>query len=106
MDYWHQTATRRGLNYGGMVYGAAYARLYAQDSILAVRRAIPGARVEPIGQTFDNFGHEEMGPNAPSASEIRGFLQGSKLNGAIGVSFFQWMTATDAEWKAIHAFRF
>jgi hypothetical protein len=106
MDYWHQTATSRGLNYGGMGYGADYSQRYAEDSILAIRRAAPGAKIEPIGQAFDNFGHEEMGPNAPSAEEIKGFLRGSKLSGAIGVSFFQWMTATDAEWRAIRAFRY
>jgi hypothetical protein len=47
-----------------------------------------------------------MGPHAPSAAELLGFLQGSKAEGAIGASFFQWMTATDPEWETIDRFRF
>jgi hypothetical protein len=47
-----------------------------------------------------------MGPHAPSPAEVKGFMQGSKNSGAIGVSFFQWMTATDGEWKTIQDFRY
>jgi hypothetical protein len=60
----------------------------------------------PIGQTFDNFGRLEMGPYAPSAAEITGFLRGARDSGAQGASFFQWMTATEPEWRAIRGFRF
>ena len=62
--------------------------------------------IAPIGQTFDNFGRLEMGPHAPSGAEVRGFLAGCKASGAVGVSFFQWMTATDPEWQAIRTFHF
>jgi hypothetical protein len=106
MDYWHQTKTDYGLDYGHMRYGYSYGYRYAVDSVASIRREAPRARVSPIGQTFDDFGRLEMGPHAPTADEIRGFLQGSKASGAIGASFFQWMTATDAEWRAIGAFRF
>jgi hypothetical protein len=47
-----------------------------------------------------------MGPYAPSPDEVRGFLAGSKAAGAIGASFFQWMTATDGEWRAIQGYRY
>jgi hypothetical protein len=106
MDYWHQTRTGRGLDYGGMPYGFAYGYRYARDSVAAIRQVSGRVPVTTIGQTFDDFGRLEMGPHAPSAAEIRGFLQGSRDAGAIGASFFQWMTATDAEWRAIHVFRF
>jgi hypothetical protein len=106
MDYWHQTATPYGLDYGHMKYSQEYARRYVADSVASIRRVSPGSRIAPIGQTFDNFGHEEMGPNAPSAEEIQGSFQGGKSSGAIGMSFFQWMTATDSEWKAIQRYRF
>lgn len=106
MDYWHQTKTERGLDYGHMRYGYAYAYRYAGDSIKLIRRAVGRVPIVPIGQTFDNFGRLEMGPHAPTAAEISGFLHGSEDNGAAGVSFFQWMTATDPEWRAIHSFRF
>ena len=106
MDYWHQTRTATGLNYGHMKYGYAYAYRYARDSVLTIRRTAGSAPIMPIGQTFDNFGRLERGPYAPSADEIRGFLEGSRDSGAAGVSFFQWMTATVPEWQAIRAFRF
>jgi hypothetical protein len=106
MDYWHETQTQFGTDYGHLAYGAEYGRRYAADSVAGIRRAAPGAVVAPIGQTFDDFGRLEMGPNAPSPAEIRGFLAGAQASGAIGVSFFQWMTATPEEFQAIHDFRF
>ena len=106
MDYWHQTATATGLDYGHMPYGFQYARRYAADSVAAIRRVAGNVAIAPIGQTFDDFGRLEMGPNAPSADEIRGFLTGSKASGAIGASFFQWVTATDTEWHAIRDYRY
>lgn len=106
MDYWHQTKTAFGLDYGHMRYGYGYGYRYAVDSVASIRRQAPGARISPIGQVFDDFGRLEMGPHAPSPAEVQGFLQGSKDSGAIGASFFQWMTATDAEWRTIKYFRF
>ncbi len=106
MDYWHQTKTANGLDFGHMAYGYAYARQYAQESVAAIRAMTGDVAIEPIGQTFDDFGRLEMGPYAPSAAEINGFLAGSKASGSIGASFFQWMTTTDAEWNAIHDFRY
>jgi hypothetical protein len=106
MDYWHQTQSANGLDYGRMRYGFGYASRYASDSVVAIRRVSGHVPVSPIGQTFDNFGRLEMGPNAPSPDEVRGFLAGSKTSGAVGASFFQWMTATDAEWHAIRDFRY
>jgi SH3 domain-containing protein len=106
MDYWHQTATAYGLDFGHMKYSEDYARRYAADSITSIRRVAPGAKIAPIGQVFDNFGHEEMGPHAPSGEELHGFMSGSKGAGAIGVSFFQWMTATESEWNQIQRYRF
>ncbi len=88
MDYWHQTQTGQGLNYGGMSYGSAYGYRYALDSIEAIQQATGGtAVVAPIGQAFDDFGRLEMGPHAPSAAEEDGFLLGCRRGGAIGVSF-------------------
>jgi hypothetical protein len=106
MDYWHQTKTSRGLYYDGMAYGYAYAYRYAADSISTIRRETGAVPIAPIGQAFDDFGRLEMGPYAPSQSEVQGFMAGCKASGAVGVSFFQWMTVTDGEWKAIRAFRF
>jgi hypothetical protein len=106
MDYWHQTRSAYGLDYGHLRYGYAYGYRYALDSVGTIRRYALHTPISPIGQVFDNFGRLEMGPYAPSASEIQGFLAGAKAGGAVGASFFQWMTATDAEWRAIRAYRF
>lgn len=105
MDYWHQTNTVFGLEYGHMRYGFAYSYRYAEDSIRFIRKSVGNVPVVPIGQTFDNFGRLEMGPNAPSGAEIQGFLAGCRAAGAKGVSFFQWMTAQVDEWAVIAAFR-
>jgi hypothetical protein len=106
MDYWHQTRTPFGLDNGHMAYGWTYGYRYATDSIATIRRSAGKVAIAPIGQTFDNYGRLGMGPYAPSASEIRGFLAGCKQGGVIGASFFQWMTATADEWSVIRAFRF
>jgi len=106
MDYWHQTTTTFGSDYGHMRYGYAYGFRYAVDSVGAIRKLSGHVPIAPIGQAFDNFGRLEMGPHAPSAAETNGFLAGSKLSGAVGASFFQWMTATVGEWRAIQTFRF
>jgi hypothetical protein len=106
MDYWHQTKTAYGLDYGNLPYGYQYSYRYAVDSVTAIRRVSGHVPVAPIGQSFDNFGRMEMGPYAPSADEITGFLAGCKASGAVGASFFQWMTTTDAEWRAIRRFPF
>jgi hypothetical protein len=106
MDYWHQTKTAYGLDFGHMPYGYTYGYQYAEDSVSAIRRLSGHVPVAPIGQVFDNFGRLEMGPYAPSAQEISGFLAGSRASGAIGASFFQWMTAQVDEWHAIHDFKY
>lgn len=106
MDYWHETRTSRGLDFGGLAYGREYGYRYARDSVAGIRALGVTTPLAPIGQVFDDFGRMELGPYAPSDAEIRGFLEGAKASGAIGVSFFQWMTATVAEWRAIRAFRF
>jgi hypothetical protein len=106
MDYWHQTKTAFGMYYGHMRYGYAYGYRYAANSIASIRATGVRTPIAPIGQVFDDFGRLEMGPHAPSAAEISGFLAGSRAAGAIGVSFFQWMTATNREWQAIQGFRY
>ena len=106
MDYWHQTRSAFGLNYDHMRYGYRYSYRYARDSIEEIRADGGTVPISPIGQTFDDFGRLEMGPHAPSAAEIQGFLAASRDSGAIGASFFQWLTTDWSEWTAIKTFRF
>ncbi|MGI8825972.1 MAG: SH3 domain-containing protein [Chloroflexota bacterium] len=105
MDYWHQTRSDYGLDFGHMKYGYDYGYRYAFDSVLSIQRTAGRVPVAPIGQAFDDYGRLEMGPRAPSASETRGFLAGVKASHAIGASFFQWLTATEPEWQEIRGFR-
>lgn len=105
MDYWHQTMTHYGLNYGHMRYGFAYGYRYAQDSIATMRADGVRVPIAPIGQTFDDYARLGIGPRAPAPAEIQGFLRGSRAGGAIGASFFQWMTASAGEWRVIRAGR-
>ncbi|GAC1444105.1 MAG: hypothetical protein NVSMB52_03100 [Chloroflexota bacterium] len=106
MDYWHQTKTAYGLDYGHLPYGREYGFRYAANSIAAIRAAGASMPIEPIGQAFDDFGRLEMGPHAPSGDELKGFFTGCKRGGAIGASFFQWMTVTPDDWQALHDFRY
>lgn len=106
MDYWHQTQTPYGLRYNHMRYGYAYGYRYALDTIGAIRAVDSQAHVAPIGQTFDDFGRFEIGSHAPSAAEEKGFIAGTREARASGVSFFEWMSATYAEWQVIRALKF
>jgi len=96
MDYWHQTTTQYGLDFGHMAYGYEYGYRYAADSVRDIHRVAGNIPVAPIGQTFDNYGRLEMGPHAPSPAEIDGLLAGSTISGAVGASVFQWVAVTAA----------
>jgi uncharacterized protein YgiM (DUF1202 family) len=105
MDYWHDRQGSTGWAYPSMRYGYSYADRFARDSIVLIHTAVGSMAVPiaPIGQMFDDFSRNELGPNAPTAAEIAGFLHGCQVTGAWGVSFFQWMTATPAEWQVFKA---
>lgn len=105
MDYWHDRKGTTGWAYPSLPYGFAYAEKFAQESIAGIRAASGDQRIPiaPIGQMFDNFGRDELGPDAPTPAEISGFLRGCA--GAWGVSFFQWMTATPPEWSVFKGWR-
>jgi hypothetical protein len=105
MDYWHDRKGTTGWAYPTLPYGYMYAEKFARDSIVRTRSAAGSQRIPiaPIGQMFDNFGRDELGPDAPTPTEISGFLHGCA--GAWGVSFFQWMTATPPEWSVFKRWR-
>ena len=98
MDYWHDQQ--------GSVSQATVAD-YVRQSVVDIKDATgnPNFPVAVIGQTYDNFGRDGIGPNNPSSAEINAALRAAQDAGAIGISFFQWGTATPSEWTAIGAFR-
>ena len=76
------------------------------ESVRLIRERV-GRRDVPVailGQTFDWFSRNEIGPGNPSGDEIRGALQAARDAGALGIGFFNWFSSTPEEWDAIGAF--
>ena len=64
----------------------------------------PDLPVAVLGQTFDWFSRNEIGPGNPTGDEVRGAMQAARDTGALGVGFFNWFSTTPDEWDAIQAF--
>lgn len=103
MDYWHSRANRQ--------YSAQQVAHFVGNSLLTVRAALgalgdnPTLPIEELGQTYDMYTADgaNLG-NAPAGSEITADMQTAKDDSCIGVSFFEWQTASQEEWAAISAF--
>lgn len=97
-----------------MAYWSEQRREFSADEVARyVARAVrqlreevndPNYPVAPIGQMYDTFGRNGIGPYSPGAAEIGAALRASRDSGALGVSFFQWGTATPEEWRALRDF--
>jgi hypothetical protein len=97
-----------------MAYWSEARRAFSRDEVHRyVTRAVDQLRaaaedpvypVAPIGQMYDTFGRNGIGPYSPGGTEVRAALQASKDAGALGASFFQWGTATPEEWRALRDF--
>jgi|GEM_PF-6491426 len=92
MDYWHGQMRVMG-------YDAAYAQVAA--SVRAIRAQAGAAAVTPALQVFDIFTPSQTGAYAPSAGELAGAVAAARAAGAAGVSFYQWGTASPAEWRVV-----
>lgn len=97
MTYWSEQ--RRAFS------GAEVAQ-YIQRAVRQLRADVgdPTYPVAPIGQMYDTFGRNGIGPYSPGAAEITAALRASQQAGAVGISFFQWGTATPAQWRALRDF--
>src|SRR5437870_1517997 len=80
MSYWHA----RPIAYR---YQDAYD--YVADSVRLIRERVGRADlpVAVIGQTFDWFSRNEIGPGNPTGEEVRGAMQAARDNGAAGIGF-------------------
>ncbi len=97
-----------------MTYWSERQRAFSPDEVYRyVARAVaqlradvgdPAYPVAPIGQMYDTFGRNGIGAYSPGGAEIRAALEAGRAAGAVGVSFFQWGTATPAEWRALRDF--
>ncbi|MBF6589206.1 MAG: hypothetical protein IVW57_01585 [Ktedonobacterales bacterium] len=103
MDYWHSRQ--------GRTYGDNEVTRFVTTSIQTVRAAMGAAGatmplpIEELGQTYDMYSNDGTGAyDAPTGAEITADMRAARDSGAIGVSWFEWQTATRAEWDAITAF--
>ncbi len=105
MDYWHSLDLPD--------YSASDVRRFITDSVTTIRAAMTGVLgtttmslpVEELGQTYDMYsGDGTGGLAAPTGAEIQADMQTARALGCIGVSFFEWQTATQAEWASIKQF--
>ncbi|MBM4418286.1 MAG: SH3 domain-containing protein [Chloroflexi bacterium] len=96
MDYYHRPES---------TYTEAQAAEYVADSIRMIReRAGRPVHIAPIGQAYGMKWPNEVGPTNPTFEETRGMLSGARAAGGVGLSFFEWSHATEAQWRAIGAF--
>ncbi len=96
-DYWHYQQ-------GSM--DAAAPRALLTLSVMSIRAELGGKAfpIEEDGQMYDQFTYGEPGGNEPSAAEITSDMQTAKALGCIGISFFDWRTASPDELAAYQAF--
>jgi hypothetical protein len=96
MDYWHSRARK--------LYGRADVTRFVAVSIITIRAAMGMNQlpIEELGQTYNMFTDDFTGgATAPGWDEMIADMDAAKDFGCIGVSFFEWQTATQEQWQAI-----
>ncbi len=107
MDYWHSHSSHD--------YTPADVRRFVTTSVVSIRAALAliGAAnmpIEELGQTYDMFNGTVGTPgepagtdaqDAPTPDEVTADMQTARELGCIGVSFFDWQTATQPQWAVI-----
>ncbi|HEX9036257.1 MAG TPA: SH3 domain-containing protein [Ktedonobacterales bacterium] len=103
MDYWH-SSRRHG-------YSAASVARFVTGSIVTIRAAMLAAGVsrpipiEELGQMYDMYSNDGAGVgHNPTGAEITADLRAARALDCIGASYFEWQTATQAQWQALTAF--
>lgn len=103
MDYWHSRASH--------TYTAAEVARFVSISIVTIRAAMLAAGVsspipiEELGQMYDMYSDDGAGvAHNPTGAEITADLQTARALGCIGASYFEWQTATQAQWRALSGF--
>jgi hypothetical protein len=103
MNYWHSRANH--------AYAQADVRRFVTNSLITVQAAMgAGGDVTPLpmeelGQTYDMYTQDGTGAqDAPTGPEITADAQAAHDAGCIGVSYFEWQTATQAEWLALSTY--
>jgi hypothetical protein len=98
MDYWHSKPGS---------YTPAETTAFVSTSLTMLRAAVgPKMPIEELGQMYDIYkdGNGEDGTggmNSPTATEVATDLRVARQLGCIGVTYFQWQDATQAEWQVL-----
>jgi hypothetical protein len=99
MNYWYSDVSRP--------YAAADTVRFVTTSLVTIRAAVgPTMPIEELGQTYvedHRYGDGVAPANAPTADETVADLRVARQLGCIGISYYSWQTATQAEWQAIAA---
>ncbi|HEV2235744.1 MAG TPA: hypothetical protein VGR57_03700 [Ktedonobacterales bacterium] len=99
MNYWYSNVAR--------AYTAADTVRFVTTSLITIRAAVgPAMPIEELGQTYvedHRYGDGVAPANAPTADETIADLRMAHQLGCVGISFYAWQTATQAEWQAIAA---
>ncbi len=100
MDYWHSLPNH--------AYSQDDVRRFVSNALVTVQAAMmvggdaTPLPMEELGQTYDMYTQDGTGAkDAPTGPEITADMQAAHTAGCIGVSYFEWQTATQAEWSAI-----
>ena len=100
MDYWHSRANH--------LYSQDDVHRFLANSLITIQAAmtvggdVTPLPIEELGQTYDMYTDDGTGArDAPTGPEITADMQAAQDDGCIGVSYFEWQTATQAEWSAI-----
>jgi hypothetical protein len=99
MDYWHSRASK--------LYDRTDVARFASASITTIRAAMGRSQLplEELGQTYNMFTDDFTGGDkAPGWDEMIADMDAAKNYGCIGVSYFEWQTATQEQWQAISAY--
>lgn len=103
MNYWHSSA-----HHG---YTAADVVRFVTISVVTIRAAMLAAGVsspipvEELGQMYDMYSDDGAGTaHNPTGAEITADLAAARALGCIGASYFEWQTATQAQWQALSSY--
>lgn len=103
MDYWH-SRTRHNYSSDDVArfVGGSLMTIRAAMAALGTDATLP---IEELGQTYDMYSADFTGAaDAPTAAEMTADIRTAHDFGCIGVSFFEWQTATQGEWTAVTNF--
>jgi len=96
MDYWHSRASK--------LYDRVDVTRFVAVSIITIRAAMGMNQlpIEELGQTYNMFTDDFTGGDTAAGwDEMIADMDAAKDYGCIGVSYFEWQTATQEQWQAI-----